>query len=92
MIRRIDPIRTRDICHNRSQSLSSGADPSTAVLRLDGSRPRRHAVGRHADYLAHAYACHDMALAADDACDQRALLAMSALWQALAQRTPVKQS
>lgn len=41
------------------------------------------------EYLAHAYACHDMAQCAEDARDKTALRTMALLWEALAQRASV---
>ena len=73
-------MRTDEIRHNRSQSLSIGR------------RGKLHSSGCRTEYLARAYACDDMALSAQDAADRCALRAMSVLWQALAQRAAAKQS
>jgi hypothetical protein len=54
--------------------------------------PGRPARDRRAACLAQAYACHDMALAAEDADDKRALHAMTLVWQILARRGPVSAS
>lgn len=69
-------MRTHETRHNRSQNLGAG----------------RLAAARRTAYLARAYACHEMAASAEDARDQRALRAMTVLWQALAQRASAKQS
>jgi len=71
---------------------TGSADQDAAVLRFETGRRRRRASPRRTEYLAHAYACHDMALSAEDAGEQRALRAMTMLWQALAQRASVRQS
>ena len=70
-------MQARQIPNNRSQNLSFG---------------RRHTTARRTEYLARAYACRDMAVAADDERDRRVLRAMTLLWQALAQRASARRS
>jgi hypothetical protein len=64
---------------------SGSAAAGTEVLRLAGRASRRDAA-RRTDYLAHAYACHDMALRACDAEDEKVLRAMTLVWQILSDR------
>ena len=56
-------------------------------LSLVVSNDRPKAPDRRTEYLSHAYACHDMALRADDVEDRTALRGMTAIWLILAQRT-----
>jgi len=56
------------------------------VQRLLARPSRREATDRRTVYLAHAYACHDMALRACDTEDEKTLRAMTIVWQILASR------
>jgi len=67
-------------------------DQEAAIGRTEDFGPRRRVSGRRTEYLGYAYACHDMALSAQDAQDRRTLHAMAILWQALAQRAVGQQS
>jgi hypothetical protein len=70
---------------------SSGrADQGEAALQLETYRRKRHVSDRRAEYLTHAYACHDMALRAGDAADRDTLWGMTIVWQTLAQRAPAR--
>lgn len=63
---------------------SGSAVDSTAVVRLAARAASRDATERRTVYLAHAYACHDMALRAGDADDEKMLRGMTLVWQILA--------
>ena len=65
---------------------SGSAVDRTEVVRLVARASRRDAAERRTAYLAHAYACHDMALLACDADDAKMLRGMTLVWQVLAQR------
>jgi hypothetical protein len=65
---------------------SGSAIDRTNVVPLAARSSRRHAAQRRTAYLAHAYACQEMALRADDPADADALRAMTLVWQVLAER------
>ena len=65
---------------------SGSAIDRTNVVPLAARASRREAARRRIDYLAHAYACHDMALRARDAEDEKVLRGMMIVWEILAQR------
>jgi len=56
------------------------------VARLAAHVANRDTKDRRTAYLAHAYACHEMALRTGDADDRAALRAMTLVWEVLAQR------
>lgn len=55
-------------------------------MRLAARASSRDAAQRRTAYLAHAYACHDMALRAGDAEDEKLLRGMTLVWQILSDR------
>jgi hypothetical protein len=59
---------------------------ATRPPSLSDLRQRATARERRTEYLAHAYACHDMALCALDADDQRLLRGMTMVWRMLANK------
>ena len=56
------------------------------MVRLAARASRRDTADRRTVYLAHAYACHDMALRAGNAEDEKVLRAMTLVWRILASR------
>ena len=67
-------------CFSRTNDRSLSGEAAGAAA----SREVPKAPDRRTEYLAHAYACHDMALRALDAGDKRTLHGMAIVWQILA--------
>ena len=71
----------------RTHSRFSTMDAANCRLSLVVSNDNKKPPDRRTSYLAHAYACHDTALRADEPSDRDILHGMTNVWLMLAQRT-----